>query len=112
MVPVGSMGNPSVFDDGTDKLVADAFAKAGIKWASYGSLGFTIEVPADDAERARKILASIPNVRVISSRATRPARRGRDVERADRDALAESLQRADLGGRQLVVPEAQVLELR
>jgi len=56
-----------LFKDGTDVLVGDAFAKHGIKWVSFGSLGFTIAVPAYDAERARKILASIPNVGVIEA---------------------------------------------
>ncbi|MEO8698657.1 MAG: PDZ domain-containing protein [Kofleriaceae bacterium] len=67
-VPIASIANPSLMGDNAAARIAEVFAKHDIEWFAYGSLGFTVSVPASQAERARALLRGMPNVYVIEKR--------------------------------------------
>jgi S1-C subfamily serine protease len=61
-VPVASYMNPSLSTDTTQAQLAKLFEAQHIKWTAYGSLGYTLAVPASQAERARALLRADPQL--------------------------------------------------
>jgi PDZ domain len=66
-IPVASIANPDVIHDGAAERIGEVFKQQGIKWLAYGSLGYTVSVPASQAERARSLLRGMANVYVIEA---------------------------------------------